>query len=163
VVNSPSTPNSASKRWQKIADQRAIEVADLRRALQWCVDHDGECLGDHPTALGRAKAALAAQSTQSETGDTAHLVERIHQFDAAIRRIADRVGAVCGGIDTEGDGPGGSTAAEIVRKIDEITVKRDALHLVVSLLAGKLTVENETLIGMLNQAEEELRAKRWLS
>lgn len=47
--------------------------------------------------------------------------------------------------------------------LEECTIKRDALHLVVSALAGKLMLENETLIGMLTQAEEELRAKRWLS
>lgn len=46
------------------------------------------------------------------------LVERIHQFDAAIRRIAHHVGAVCGGVDT---GPlGGHTADEIIRCIDAL-------------------------------------------
>jgi hypothetical protein len=47
--------------------------------------------------------------------------------------------------------------------LEECTIKRDAMHIVVSLLAGKLMLENETLVGMLKQAEEELRAKRWLS
>ena len=44
------------------------------------------------------------------------LVERVHQFDSAIQRIASHVGAVCGGVDT---GPrGGHTAEEIIRCID---------------------------------------------
>ena len=55
----------------------------------------------------------------------AALLVRIQQFDAAIRRIAHNVGAVCGGVDTEGDGPGGHTADEIVRCIDKIRHKED--------------------------------------
>lgn len=59
---------------------------------------------------------------------------------------------------------GGDTAAPACgQSLEEITVKRDALHLVVSVLAAKCNVASDALIGMLNQAEEELRAKRWLS
>lgn len=47
--------------------------------------------------------------------------------------------------------------------LEECQIKRDALALVVSALSGKLMLEQETLVGMLRQAEEELRAKRWLS
>ena len=52
------------------------------------------------------------------------LIGRIQQFDAAIRRIAHNVGAVCGRVNTEGDGPGGHTAAEIIKCIDDIRNKR---------------------------------------
>lgn len=53
------------------------------------------------------------------------LEERIHQFDAAIRRIAAHVGAVCGGVDT---GPGGGHTAEAIieaidRKVAEAAVQ----------------------------------------
>ena len=49
------------------------------------------------------------------------LEQRVHQFDAAIRRIAHHVGAVCGGVDT---GPnGGHTAEEIIRCIDKKIVE----------------------------------------
>jgi hypothetical protein len=51
-------PSTKAKRWQEIADQRAIEVADLRLALRWCMEHPGECLGDHPAKLKLAKEAL---------------------------------------------------------------------------------------------------------
>jgi hypothetical protein len=54
----PTSDVANAKRWQEIADQRAIEVADLRLALRWCVEHPGECLGDHPAKLKLAKEAL---------------------------------------------------------------------------------------------------------
>ncbi len=57
VCNTP-TRSEKETRWQHIADQRAIEVADLRLALKWCVDHPGECLGDHPKQLARASEIL---------------------------------------------------------------------------------------------------------
>lgn len=56
-----------------------------------------------------------------------------------------------------------SESAPSKAEYDEAIIKRDALHLVVSALAGKLELPNETLIGILQKAEEELRAKRWLS
>ncbi len=31
---------------------------DATRILLWCVTHEGECLGDHPAMLAKAKAAL---------------------------------------------------------------------------------------------------------
>ena len=51
-----------------------------------------------------------------ETKSLSALVERVGQFDAAIRRIAEHVGACCGGVDT---GPnGGHTAEAIIEAID---------------------------------------------
>lgn len=63
-----------------------------------------------------------------ESPNADRLEQRVRQFDSAIQRIAAHVGACCGGVDTEGQidpntrqpyGPGGSTAVEIIRKIDE--------------------------------------------
>ena len=34
----------------------------VRDLLRWCVEHDGECLGDHQAILEQARAALAANS-----------------------------------------------------------------------------------------------------
>jgi hypothetical protein len=34
--------------------------------LRWCVEHDGECLGDHPAKLAEARAALASNSCDRE-------------------------------------------------------------------------------------------------
>lgn len=45
----------------------------------------------------------------------------------------------------------------------ELTIKRDALHLVVSVLAAKAEVSTEKLLEMLTHAEGGLRAKRWTS
>lgn len=61
----------------------------------------------------------------------ATLRERISQFQAAITRIAAHVGACCAGVDLEHEkddtgkpfGPGGHTAYEIIRKIDERVTK----------------------------------------
>lgn len=36
----------------------AQRIAQLELALEWCVNHPGECLGDHPARLAKAKAAL---------------------------------------------------------------------------------------------------------
>ena len=70
--------------------------------------------------LRETEAALIEARAQRD-----RLQERVSQFDSAIQRIATSVGAVCGGVDTEGDGPGGHTAAEIVRKIGMLNAQRD--------------------------------------
>lgn len=42
------------------ADGRLIAAApELYEALEWCVNHNGECLGDHATKLAEANEALA--------------------------------------------------------------------------------------------------------
>lgn len=70
--------------------------------------------GPPQDAINRAHRILDALTSSATVSGEA--VDRIHQFDAAIRRIAAHVGAVCGGVDT---GPrGGHTAEEIIRCID---------------------------------------------
>lgn len=59
----------------------------------------------------------------------AHMAERLRQFESAIQRIAAHVHACCGGVDTGREidpltgqpyGPGGHTAHEICKRIDEL-------------------------------------------
>ena len=38
--------------------ERDARINDLTDALLWCVIHPGECLGDHPRELQRAREAL---------------------------------------------------------------------------------------------------------
>lgn len=77
--------------------------------------------------LCKAEAEVAAMS------------ERVQQFDAAITRIANYVGAVCGGVDTEseGFGRGGHTAEEIIRCIDNINQQNDGLRASQKFLHGE--------------------------
>lgn len=41
----------------------------LREALRWCVENDGECLGDYPRRLAAFRAALAEPLSASEPPD----------------------------------------------------------------------------------------------
>jgi len=40
--------------------------ADLAALVEWCVEHDGECLGDHPNILARAQEILTRKTKLSE-------------------------------------------------------------------------------------------------
>jgi hypothetical protein len=41
------------------ANGRAIaELPTLLNMVKWCVNHDGECLGDHPALLETARAVI---------------------------------------------------------------------------------------------------------
>lgn len=42
----------------------AVPVLSVSTLLAWCVEHDGECLGDHPALLERAKSALAIERSK---------------------------------------------------------------------------------------------------
>lgn len=46
-----------------IAEEMAYELAglvgELSAVVEWCVERDGECLGDNPKQLALAKKALA--------------------------------------------------------------------------------------------------------
>jgi hypothetical protein len=77
---------------------------------------------------------------------------------ATARRFVSCVNA-CDGIDTD-DLEKGKTWDSVET---ELTVKRDALHLVVSVLAAKAEISTEKLLEMLAHAEGGVRAKRWLS
>ena len=101
-------------------------TADEARQM---LEHVLAAMPDYCAAL-----ETALQITIEEGGDewvlksfAIDLEARIHQFDAAICRVAHHVGAVCGGVDT---GPnGGHTAEEIIRCIDKkIEAHRFALN-----------------------------------
>lgn len=51
MPDTPSIPLDAMELLAAYADAAAI--------LKWVVEHDGECLGDNPMALQRARDALA--------------------------------------------------------------------------------------------------------
>lgn len=89
---------------------------------------------ERQTAVRSPQAATtpAAASAPSSSSRIEALLERVSQFDSAIQRIGAHVGACCGGVDTgheidqntgEPYGPGGHTAVEIIRKIDERTAQ----------------------------------------
>lgn len=56
-----------------------------------------------------------------------------------------------------------SETASAQARYDDALIRLDVLHLVVSALAAKADVSNEKLLGLFREAEEELRAKRWLT
>jgi len=39
--------------------EAAQQLDDLVAALRWCLEHDGQCLGNDRRKLGRARAAIA--------------------------------------------------------------------------------------------------------
>lgn len=45
----------------------------------------------------------------------------------------------------------------------DLEIKAEAMNMVLSVVSAKANVGTETLMSMLKEAEEELRAKRWLS
>lgn len=45
------------------SETETLVPAQLATALQWCVENEGECLGDHTMMLRQAKAALKAHSS----------------------------------------------------------------------------------------------------
>jgi hypothetical protein len=46
--------------------EMARVCANLAAIVEWCVEHDGECLGDHPHIFAKAKDALARKRALSE-------------------------------------------------------------------------------------------------
>jgi hypothetical protein len=46
-----------------LAEEMALELAalvnELSAVVEWCAEHDGECLGDNPHQLAHAKKVLA--------------------------------------------------------------------------------------------------------
>ena len=51
---------------QDFTMQLARVCADLAAIVEWCVEHDGECLGDHPDILARAQEILTRKMKLSE-------------------------------------------------------------------------------------------------
>jgi len=51
---------------QDFTMQLARLCADLAALVEWCVEHDGECLGDHPHILEMAQEILARKTKLSE-------------------------------------------------------------------------------------------------
>lgn len=43
----------------ELALELAALVGDFCAVIEWCVEHEGECLGDHPARLDIAKRTLA--------------------------------------------------------------------------------------------------------
>ncbi len=62
-------------------------------ALRWCVENDGECLGDHPDKLSRARQALARPAASPPASD---------EVVAAVMPIV-RAAYACGYTDRPGD------------------------------------------------------------
>jgi hypothetical protein len=100
---------------------------DVMEIARWWAEHpyEGKTIRSDAHAMGKELVRLA--STVSETGDRHPLAVRVSQFDAAIQRIGNHVGACCGGVDTEKEidqdtghpyGPGGHTAKAIIAAID---------------------------------------------
>lgn len=98
---------------------------------------------------------LAAISTASIQNTPASAKDRIGR-DNPYWTVA--YGDVCTAIDREMKLI--ATASEQQHSEDP---KKEAMHIVISLLAAKANVSNETLVGMLNEAEESIKAKRWAS
>jgi hypothetical protein len=67
LADSAALANAADwEAWRAKRERHAERVQALRRALQWSVDHDGECLGDHPEQLAAARAALSGAEQQAD-------------------------------------------------------------------------------------------------
>lgn len=43
---------------EKMALELAALVGELSAVVEWCVENDGECLGDHPKQLHHAQRVL---------------------------------------------------------------------------------------------------------